>query len=203
VRPAGIPASRRARSDRGGAAGVQYGTGNGRRPRYIGKAMTDPASAPSSVWEYRSLYRYLDNRFADTVVLTFAQIESLLGFTLPDLARLRPDWWAAPRQTRSRPRNRVRGSRPAELLHQISSRKASRSSASRFESYFQPDLVKEDTCPNVMAIALRSEQRWARLLRRKRVAALRQGLKLAGAAGASGATLDGPRPSQPPPSLPL
>jgi len=58
--------------------------------------MTDPASAPSSVWEYRSLYRYLDNRFADTVVLTFAQIESLLGFTLPDLARLRPDWWAAP-----------------------------------------------------------------------------------------------------------
>ena len=54
------------------------------------------ASSPSSVWEYRSLYRYLDNRFADTVVLTFAQIESLLGFTLPDLARLRADWWASP-----------------------------------------------------------------------------------------------------------
>ena len=48
------------------------------------------------MWEYRSLYQYLDNRFADTVVLTFAQIEALLGFTLPALARLRPDWWATP-----------------------------------------------------------------------------------------------------------
>jgi hypothetical protein len=58
--------------------------------------MTTAASPPSSVWEYRSLYRYLDNRFADTVVLTFAQIEALLGFTLPDLARLHHDWWATP-----------------------------------------------------------------------------------------------------------
>jgi hypothetical protein len=44
--------------------------------------------------EYRSLYKYLDNRFADTVFLTFEQIESLLGFALPDLARLRQDWWS-------------------------------------------------------------------------------------------------------------
>ena len=58
--------------------------------------MTTPASSRSSVWEYQSLYRYLENRFADTVVLTFAQVESLLGFTLPDLARLGPDWWAGP-----------------------------------------------------------------------------------------------------------
>ena len=57
--------------------------------------ITAPPS-PSSVWEYRSLYVYLDHRFADTVVLTFAQIESLLGFALPDLARLRADWWATP-----------------------------------------------------------------------------------------------------------
>jgi hypothetical protein len=58
--------------------------------------MTDPASSPSSIWEYRSLYRYLQNRFADTVVLTFAEIEGLLGFALPDRARLRTDWWATP-----------------------------------------------------------------------------------------------------------
>ena len=58
--------------------------------------MTTAPSSPSSVWEYRSLYQYLDNRFADRVVLTFAQIEALLGFTLPDVARLRPDWWATP-----------------------------------------------------------------------------------------------------------
>ncbi len=42
---------------------------------------------------YLSLYTYLENRYANTVVLTFAEIEDLLGFTLPDLARFRPDWW--------------------------------------------------------------------------------------------------------------
>jgi len=44
--------------------------------------------------EYRSLHKYLDDRYANTVVLTFAEIEDLLGFTLPDLARLRQEWWA-------------------------------------------------------------------------------------------------------------
>jgi hypothetical protein len=44
--------------------------------------------------KYRSLHKYLDDRYANTVVLTFAEIEDLLGFTLPDLARLRLDWWA-------------------------------------------------------------------------------------------------------------
>lgn len=44
--------------------------------------------------EYLSLHKYLDGRFADTVVLTFAQIEDLLGFALPDLARLHQEWWA-------------------------------------------------------------------------------------------------------------
>ncbi len=28
--------------------------------------------------KYKSLYQYLDNRYANTVVLTFAQIEDLL-----------------------------------------------------------------------------------------------------------------------------
>lgn len=43
--------------------------------------------------EYRALHKYLDERFADTVVLTFAQIEDLLGAPLPDAARLEPEWW--------------------------------------------------------------------------------------------------------------
>jgi hypothetical protein len=43
---------------------------------------------------YLSLHKYLDGRFADTVVLTFAQIEDLLGFALPDPARVRPEWWS-------------------------------------------------------------------------------------------------------------
>ena len=60
-------------------------------------SMTVPLSSVSSAVssEYRSLHKYLNNRFADTVVLTFAQIESLLGFALPDMARLRLDWWAS------------------------------------------------------------------------------------------------------------
>jgi hypothetical protein len=56
-----------------------------------------PASQRSTVpAEYQSLFKYLDNRFADTVVLTFAQIESLLGFALPDLARFGHEWWTNP-----------------------------------------------------------------------------------------------------------
>ena len=43
--------------------------------------------------KYLALHKYLANRYADTVVLTFADIEDLLGFTLPNLARVRPDWW--------------------------------------------------------------------------------------------------------------
>ena len=44
--------------------------------------------------EYWGLHTYLRDRFADTVVLTFAQIEDLLGCALPDVARLTPEWWA-------------------------------------------------------------------------------------------------------------
>ena len=46
--------------------------------------------------EYLSLHKYLAERFANTVVLTFAEIEDLLGFTLPNLARLQKEWWANP-----------------------------------------------------------------------------------------------------------
>ena len=51
--------------------------------------------------EYRLLSKYLRDRFADRVVLTFGQIEDLLGFSLPSTARLQGDWWnAAPRAAR-------------------------------------------------------------------------------------------------------
>ena len=43
--------------------------------------------------KYLSLYNYLDKRYATTVVLSFGQIEDLLGFALPDLARLQREWW--------------------------------------------------------------------------------------------------------------
>jgi hypothetical protein len=44
--------------------------------------------------EYLALYTYLENRYADAVVLTFREIEDLLGFALPDEARVRHEWWA-------------------------------------------------------------------------------------------------------------
>ena len=43
--------------------------------------------------KYLLLYQYLEKRYANTVVLTFAQIEDLLGFRLPDQARLHREWW--------------------------------------------------------------------------------------------------------------
>ena len=48
---------------------------------------------PGMSGKYLLLYNYLHNRYADTVVLTFGQIESLLGFALPDQARLNQQWW--------------------------------------------------------------------------------------------------------------
>jgi hypothetical protein len=42
---------------------------------------------------YRPLHAYLSGRYADTVVLAFSEIEDLLGFALPDQARVRVEWW--------------------------------------------------------------------------------------------------------------
>lgn len=67
----------------------------------------EPARVQRSVvtaGKYQSLYTYLENRYANTVVLTFAEIEDLLGFTLPDLARRREDWWTSPDPHAARPR---------------------------------------------------------------------------------------------------
>ncbi len=40
-------------------------------------------SAPHVPREYRALYTYLERRYASVVVLTFEQMEALLGFALP------------------------------------------------------------------------------------------------------------------------
>ena len=60
-------------------------------------AQTPPKRSASAVpSEYRPLHKYLDERFANTVVLTFSEIEDLLGIALPTPARLQPEWWANP-----------------------------------------------------------------------------------------------------------
>jgi hypothetical protein len=51
---------------------------------------------------YHLLFVYLRDRFANRVVLTFAEIEDLVGFHLPDEARLDRLWWEpAPNRVRS------------------------------------------------------------------------------------------------------
>jgi hypothetical protein len=42
---------------------------------------------------YLSLHMYLANRYSDVVVLTFAQVEDLLGSPLPAPAKQDPAWW--------------------------------------------------------------------------------------------------------------
>lgn len=65
----------------------------------------EPPKKPGRVMSgrYLSLYKYLSNRYADTVVLTFAEIEDLLGFTLPDPASLRQEWWTEADTNTDRP----------------------------------------------------------------------------------------------------
>ena len=44
---------------------------------------------------YLPLYTYLEHRYASIVVLTFEQIEALLGFALPAAARQELGWWTS------------------------------------------------------------------------------------------------------------
>jgi hypothetical protein len=56
-------------------------------------------STPHIPREYRTLYAYLEHRYASVVVLTFEQIEALLGFALPTPARTEREWWATTVET--------------------------------------------------------------------------------------------------------
>ena len=60
--------------------------------RNKGRAPGRAAQVPS---KYASLHDYLVNRYADSVVLTFAQLEDLLGCALPDSARVQHEWWTS------------------------------------------------------------------------------------------------------------
>ena len=70
----------------------------------------EPEAEPAKVHrpvmsgKYVSLYKYLDGRFADRVVLKFTEIEDLLGFALPELARLSEEWWTKPDTSSASPR---------------------------------------------------------------------------------------------------
>ena len=59
-------------------------------------------TAPHVPGEYLSLYTYLERRYSSIVVLTFEQMEALLGFALPASACSEPDWWTRPAMPRHR-----------------------------------------------------------------------------------------------------
>ncbi len=61
------------------------GSGNGSVP--VHKTRSDTS-------EYRLLHKYLRDRFANRLVLSFSEIEDILGFALPESARLQEEWWA-------------------------------------------------------------------------------------------------------------
>lgn len=60
--------------------------------RMIPRLERTPPHVPA---EYQSLYRYLEHRYASLVVLSFDQIEMLLGFPLPAPAGTEREWWTA------------------------------------------------------------------------------------------------------------
>jgi hypothetical protein len=69
-----------------------------RRPRTVDHLPeSDPARAPASrSASSTAFHKYLADRYADAVVLTFAEIEDLTGFALPARARMSVDWWTSP-----------------------------------------------------------------------------------------------------------
>jgi len=60
--------------------------------RHMGKA---PERAAKVASKYMPLYKDLVNRYADSVFLTFAQLEDLIGCSLPDSARAQQEWWTS------------------------------------------------------------------------------------------------------------
>ena len=58
---------------------------------------TEPDSATPQGYgmsqAFLALHTYLKNRYANVVVLTFAQVEDLLGSPLPAPAKGDPRWW--------------------------------------------------------------------------------------------------------------
>jgi hypothetical protein len=54
---------------------------------------TSELRTPRVALEYGALHTYLERRYASMVVLTFEQIESLLGCPLPAPAKIESEWW--------------------------------------------------------------------------------------------------------------
>jgi hypothetical protein len=72
---------------------LEYLAKHDRSAERLSMAMTPP---PPHLGKYQRLHEYLRDRFANRVVLTFAEIEDLMGSSLPDAARSDVRWWEVP-----------------------------------------------------------------------------------------------------------
>ncbi len=69
-----------------------------RRTRPGGRTERNAATdaRPTVRGQSAALHKYLNDRYADAVVMTFAEIEDLLGCPLPTAARSSETWWTGP-----------------------------------------------------------------------------------------------------------
>lgn len=66
------------------------------RPTRASVTTIAPAQLPGRAsGKFQPLHVYLANRYATMAVLTFSEIEDLLGFALPAAARTDGAWWTA------------------------------------------------------------------------------------------------------------
>jgi hypothetical protein len=71
--------------------------GRGREEAPVSLRVAPPDEVkPSVPAAYLPLYTYLNRRYAVTVVLTFQEIEALLGFAPPSAALSDTEWWTGP-----------------------------------------------------------------------------------------------------------
>src|SRR5258705_9693618 len=81
-------------------------------PKYRTAVVPRQPGAPHVAAQYLALYTYLERRYASNVVLTFEQMEALLGFALPAVASTEPDLWTNPTSDRRRPPQALAGAPP-------------------------------------------------------------------------------------------
>jgi hypothetical protein len=70
-------------------------------------APDEPRPSAAVPAAYMPLFTYLDRRYASTVVLTFEQIEALLGFPPPSPAFADAEWWTGPPRGKRSPHRSV------------------------------------------------------------------------------------------------
>lgn len=63
-------------------------------PASVAAPVAPPDRAPRRRVEFPVFQKYLESRYADVAVLTFGQIEDLLGAALPAIALTRASWWS-------------------------------------------------------------------------------------------------------------